>query len=151
MSPNDRTEIAHLVARADSVAVRQLVVALHGLEDRPKLRVALPVDAHVIDVAVEQHGRRLAVIVGRTGESRTDADKARDAALERAGWGVYRVSPERARTRPQVAVGDVLVALREQGHPVPVRVPAKRREGLTPAPIEELKKLTAAMGGRSVT
>jgi hypothetical protein len=75
------TDLAALVARAGTEAERLLLVALHHLERRPKLRVGVPVDSYRIDIVVEMDGQRLAVIVGRTGESQTAADKARDEAM----------------------------------------------------------------------
>lgn len=138
-------EIALLVARAPTLAERLLLVALDGVTPRPRLRSQLEVDGRRIDVAVELGGRRLAVILGRTGEHRTAADVARDEALERAGWPVYRLPPDRVTTRPQRAVGDVLAALHERGAPVPRRVPAARREA-SPAPLAALRKLCGQLG-----
>jgi hypothetical protein len=103
------------------------------------------------DIVVEMDGQRLAVIVGRTGESQTAADKARDEALGRAGWGVYRLPPERVIARPQRAVGDILAALKEHGREVPKRVPAARRQGAAPAPVAGLKALCAELGERKVS
>ena len=120
----DARALALLVARAETQAERMLLVALHHLEHRPKLRSRVDVDAHRIDLVVELDGRRLAVLLGRTGDQRTEADKARDAALERAGWAVYRQEPGRVLSKPQRAVGDLLAALHERGAPVPKREPA---------------------------
>ena len=145
MSKTRSLEIAQLVARA-LPAERPLVVALAGLESAPRLRVGLEVDGHRIGLAVEQDGRRLAVIVGRTEAGRTVADKAADEALGRAGWPVYRVTSDRVATRPMQAVADVLAALRERGAEVPARVPAKRREPVGPAPVEALRGLCGELG-----
>jgi very-short-patch-repair endonuclease len=121
MDRADATEIALLVARAETLAERLLLVALDGVTPRPRLRSQLEVDGRRVDIAVELARRRLAVILGRTGDQRTDADRALDDALARAGWPVYRLPPDRVTTRPQRAVGDVLAALREHGRAVPVR------------------------------
>ena len=147
MEREDQIAIIRLVARAPSDAVGMLALALHALEHRPRLRVDVEVGRYRIDLVVEQDGRRLGVIVGRTGDSRTAADKERDDALARAGWAVYRLTPERARTRPQVAVSDVLAALREHGREVPPRTAARRRES-APVPVEALRKLSEELGGR---
>lgn len=130
----DAKALGLLVARSPSHAAGMLLVALHAVEPRPKLRSDVEVGAHQIDVVVEHEGRRMAVLLGRTGEHRTEVDKARDAALERAGWAIYRLTPGRVEVRPQRAVADVLAALRERGAEVPPPVPAKRREGGPPPP-----------------
>ena len=145
MSKTRSLEIAQLVARA-LPAERPLVVALADLERAPRLRVGAEIDGHRIGLAVEQDGRRLAVIVGRTEAGRTAADKDTDEALGRAGWPVYRVTPDRVATRPMQAVADVLAALRERGAVVPARVPAKRREPVERAPVEALRGLCGEFG-----
>lgn len=141
----DRGDIARLVARAQTQAERLLLVVLHHLETRPKLRARVDVDTQVIDIVVELDGRRLAVLLGRTGDQRTEADRERDAALERAGWAVYRQEPGRVLSKPQRAAGDLLAALHERGKPVPPRAPAKRR-ATSPAPVGELRSLVASLG-----
>jgi very-short-patch-repair endonuclease len=122
MDREDARALALLVARAPSHAAGLLLVALHALERRPKLRSNVEVGAHRIDVLVELDGRRLAILLGRTGEHRTAADQGQDAALERAGWAVYRLPPDRVLARPLRAVGDVLAALQAHGAPVAARV-----------------------------
>lgn len=145
MDRADAKTLALLVARSPSHAAGMLLVALHAQARRPKLAASVGVGAFQVDVVVEQDGRRLAVLLSRAGEHRTNADKALDAALGRAGWPVYRLPPGRVAARPQQAVADVLAALRERGAPVPPRVPAKRREG-GPAPVAALRALCAQLG-----
>jgi very-short-patch-repair endonuclease len=150
MDREDAKALSLLVARAPTHAAGLLLVALHALEHRPKLRSNVEVGSHQIDVVVELDGRRLAVLLGRTGEHRTAADKGRDAALERAGWAVYRLPPERVQARPQRAVGDVLAALHERGAPVPVPA-AKQFQGPSAAPpVDDLRALCVELGTREV-
>lgn len=138
-------EVALLVSRADTPAARMLLIALDSVMPRPRLHAAVDVDGHKIDITVALNGRHLAVVIGRTGEHRTEADKARDAALERAGWPVYRLPADRALTRPMLAVGDILAALMERGAPVPA-VPRVGRGEAAPVPIAELRALCAELG-----